>query len=95
MGKCPICKVPLVGESFYDLDIHQTVEDYESCKDGCKQYSYEYSYGGWMMELGNTMLTGWHGDSKTRRKKRHFIYKRKIKQLRKAYRKSKIKKVVT
>ncbi|MFS0878075.1 hypothetical protein [Solibacillus isronensis] len=89
MGKCPICKLPTVEQSYWDSDIHMTVEEYEICKDGCKQYNYEYAYGNWMMELGSTMLIGWHGDSKTRRSKRQFIYKRKLKQLRKAYRKTK------
>lgn len=89
MSKCPICKVPLVRDSFYDSDIHQTVEEYEECKNGCKQYSYAYSYGSWMMELGTRMFTGGHGDSKTRQKKRHFIYMRKLAKLRKAYRKTK------
>lgn len=84
MSKCPICKTPLVGDSFYDSDIHATVEAYERCQDGCGLYSYEASYGNWLMELGGTMLTGWHGDSNTRRKKRSFIYKRTIQRLRKS-----------
>lgn len=90
MSKCPVCKVELESKSYYDSDIHMTVEEYEKCRTGCKQYSYEYAYGNWQMELGRTMLVGWHGDSKTRRGKRHFIYKRKVARLRKAYRKGQI-----
>lgn len=89
MRKCPICKVPLKENSYYDSDIHMTVENYENCIDGCKKYSYEYAYGSWTMCIGRTMLYGWHGDKSTRRKKRSFIYKQVVARLRKQYRKEK------
>lgn len=91
MSKCPVCKMSLEKQSYYDSDIHMTIEEYEVCKDGCKQYSYQYNYGHWAMELGGTMLVGGYSNSRTRRRKHSFIYKRKIARLRKAYRKGKLK----
>lgn len=88
MKKCPICKAPLEEQSYYDSDIHAMIEEYEVCKEGCKQYAYEYAYGNWRLELGKTMLVGHHADSKTVRRKRNFIYKRKLARLRKMYRKT-------
>ena len=89
MSKCPICKVRLSRQHYWDFGT--TVEEYERCKDGCKQYNYEYAYGNWMIELGGTMLVGHYADSKTVRDKRSFIYKRKLARLRKSYRKGKLK----
>lgn len=88
MNRCPICKAPL---EFKDYSSENYEEYFEICKQGCKQYGFEAWCGNYKTSLGITELYSHYADSKTRRKKRHFVYKRKLARLRKAYRKGKLK----
>lgn len=88
MDKCPVCKHPLTIEEVAS-EVYDTLEKYVSCRQGCRQYGYEFQYGNWRITLGTTELIGTYDETKTKRKKNYFIYNRKLARVRKQYRKQK------
>ena len=79
--KCPVCKKPIQHRSWYDSDVHMTVETHEECA-GCG-YECSWSYGRYCLAVGNFLMGYGHDVSFKTQKK---IWKRFKRHLRKARR---------
>jgi len=80
---CPICKQERYRQSFYDDDLHMTVESWHECKpcgfrDG-------YSYGSTEMEIRGKIFGWYHGTSMKEQRKVWKRFRRIVRRARRAF----------